>query len=418
MRYFTVFAFLGFFALQALISYLFFKLLMLVSNIRYSDYIFALSFVTFELIVSHLPIISFSWLSVATIPIELNFLHNFARAGGGALLTFVFVLFSCYSTRKFMKSAKPKRKSIFISLSLFIFLLSTFSLGFIGTGEHKSNYKVAIVQANDKNRYLTQEEIDEKYLRNSHLDLAKSIKDDPDLIVFPESAFNEDPFDRSNELLQDLKPIAKKAKSLLIFNTITDKGDDYYNTNLFYSPRMNYLGQYSKKRLVPFGEYIPFKSVLGEWSILDEIGEGFSPGKKDKTVKGVTSLICFESTFTDDVRSALNEDSRLLVITTNNRSYRRSGNSDQHLAQSRLRAIEFSIPVVHASVSGKSALIDKDGNIVKQSNMFEKALVEGRLDISKNRSFYANTFDWFSYFALVVVICLLITNWRKRLGKK
>lgn len=317
-----------------------------------------------------------------------------------------------------MKGTKPKRKSIFISLTLFIFLLSTFSLGFIGNSKQKNNYKVAIVQANDKNRYLTQEEIDEKYLRNSHLDLARTIKDNPDLIVFPESAFNEDPFDRSNELLQDLKPVAKKAKSLLIFNTITDKGENYYNTNLFYSPRMNYLGQYSKKRLVPFGEYIPFKSVLGEWSILDEIGEGFSPGEKDTTIKGVTSLICFESTFTDDVRNALNDDSRLLVITTNNRSYRRSGNSDQHLAQSRLRAIEFSVPVVHASVSGKSALIDKDGNIVKLSSMFKRELLEGSLDISKKRSFYANTFDWFSYFSLVVVLCLLITNWRKRLGKK
>ena len=418
MRYFTVFAFLGFLALQAIISYLFFKLLMRVSNIRYSDYIFTLSFVAFELIVSHLPIISFSWLSVATMPIELNFLHNFVRAGGGALVVFVFVLFSCYLTKKILRTPKVKRKSILISTFLFTFLFTTYFVGFIGTSHSGSTYKVAIVQGNDKNRYLTQEEIDEKYLRNSHLDLAKQINNKPDLIVFPESAFNEDPSDTSNDLLKDLTPIAKKSKSLLLFNTNTDKGANYYNTNLFYSPRMNYLGQYSKKRLVPFGEYIPFKSFLGEWSILDEIGEGFSPGKKDLTIRGVTSLICFESTFSDDVRKALEDSSKLLVITTNNRSYRRSGNTEQHLAQSRLRAIEFSIPVVHASVSGKSALIDQDGNITKQSKLYERSLVEGTLDLAKNRSFYANTFDWFSYLTLVVVLCLLITNWRKRLGKK
>lgn len=418
MRYFTVFALFGFLSLQILFSFLFFKLLMSICNAKYCDYIFAFSFVAFEYILSHLPIISFSWLSVATIPINLNFLHNFVRVGGGALLSFVFVFFSCYIVKKANRKVKIKRKPLFVSVMVLLFLITTFCIGFIGTSNSGNTYKVAIVQGNDKDRYLTQNEIDNKYLRNSHLELADKINDHPNLIVFPESSFNEDPADKSNGLLNDLKPIAKKSKSLLIFNTITDQGNNYYNTNLFYSPDMKYLGEYSKKRLVPFGEYIPFKSVFGGWSILDEIGSGFSKGKKDVTIKGVTSLICFESTFTDDVRSALNDSSRLLVITTNNRSYRKSGNSQQHLAQSRLRAIEYSIPVVHASVSGKSALIDKDGNITKQSGMFERTLIEGNLDISKNRSFYAITFDWFSYLALVVVLCLLIINWRKRLGKK
>lgn len=409
ISYFTLLALFGFLVLQGLFAYLF---LVLTSKIYYKNFsvlIFAFTFIVFEFVLANIPIFSFTWLNLATIPLDLKFLHNFVRAGGGELLTFFFILFSILIFKILFLN---KKRIISLTKSYLVYLLIIFTVITYLLGNtnftNKINYKVSIVQGNNLNRYLTDDEIDNNYLRKSHIELAKKIKDNPDLIVFPESAFYEDPDDTSNGLLKDLTPIAKLSKSMMIFNSITeDDQTNYYNTNEFYSRDMDFLGSYSKKRLVPFGEYVPFKNLLGSLSIFDDIGSGFSPGKKDFTINGITSLICFESTFSSDFRRALVPQTKLMVVTTNNRSYRRSGNSKQHMAQSRLRALEYSTPVVHASVSGISAIIDKDGDVKSESKLFVNKLVQGGVDTTITRSFYSKTFDWFSYCALVVVIWLL-----------
>ena len=425
LSYFSSFATIAFIMLQGIFAFIFIYLGSKFSIKSVPTIYFAISFCTFEFILGHIPTLSFTWLNISTIPINISYLHNFIRAGGGALLTFIFVLISAkfselvFSKRKifsFNLKVLTKNQNI-INVVLISFLLITFFLGNNVLDDTKPNYKITIVQGNDINRYLTKDEIDNDYLRNSHIDLAKNIDTNPDLIVFPESAFNVDPFDKSNRLVQDLKPIAKKAKSLMIINSNTYQGANYYNTNIFYNSNMKYIGKYSKKRLVPFGEYVPLKNVIGKWSVFKNIGEGFSPGKKDLTLKGITSLICFESTFTDDFYRAI---TKLMVITTNNRSYRLSGNSKQHLAQSKLRAIEFSIPVIHASVSGKSAIIGKDGELIAQSEMFKNKLIEGSVNTSISRSFFSQYHDWFSFLCLIVVLWSVVlkakeSKWKKRI---
>ena len=169
--------------------------------------------------------------------------------------------------------------------------------------------------------------------------------------------------------------------------------------------------------MVPFGEYVPFEKVIGKWAIFDEIGSGFAPGKKDVTIKGVTSLICYESAFSADVTKALNGDSRLLIITTNNRSYQRTGNSVQHRTLTQLRALENGISAVHASVSGSSALIERDGTIVSKSELFERTVISGNLSWGQPDSIYSRTGDWLSLLALLVVIYLYLSNKGKILWK-
>ena len=74
-------------------------------------------------------------------------------------------------------------------------------------------------------------------------------------------------------------------------------------------------------------------------------------------------MICFESAFGPLVRDSVRKGAQALVVSTNNRSYRRSGNSEQHLAKSQMRAAETGRPVLQASVSGISAVIDPDGTV-------------------------------------------------------
>lgn len=405
-------AMVGFLAAQALFSFALITFIRFISGTISQPLTIAFTFVLFEWIVGHLPVISFSWLTFSTTAINTP-IRIFARAGGGALLSFILVLLSGFIVEIIQNQQIAVSKNSFTKIAIMIvifgMLLVVSNMNF---GDKSTTKTIAVVQGNDKNRYLTSEEIQSSYIQNSHLKLAKAIKGKTDLLIFPESSFTQDP-ESNIKTKKQIAEIANKANDIVLMNTIAENGDKQYNRNFFYSPNMRLLGTYDKKRLVPFGEYVPADSLIGNLSIFDPIGIGFTPGTKDITVKYVTSLICYESAFSQDVRSALTGNSKLLVITTNNRSYRRSGNSLQHRTLTQLRSLEFGISSVHASISGSSALIDDRGNIVDSTELFEKTVLKGRLSVSKPNSFYAKTFDWFSLLALVVVGYLFISALRK-----
>ena len=119
-------------------------------------------------------------------------------------------------------------------------------------------------------------------------------------------------------------------------------------------------GRYAKQHLVPFGEYVPWRSQLGFIKALEQVPRDFKPGDErvlfDVRGHRVASLICFESAFAPLVRDFVRDGAEVVVVSTNNRSYRRSSNAAQHVAQSQMRAAETGRPVLQASVSGISAV--------------------------------------------------------------
>lgn len=424
ISYFGTVAFVAFLLTEALFCALFVYAVTSICK-DLSPLFFAFSWVVFEWILSHLPVVAFPWLTFSTTMIDTPVV-SFARSSGGAGVTFIISICSAgivYLIRTFMIDSSDhvgfRVSHRWISLSLVLLLII---LSLVNFSKASGSNSVAIIQGNDINRYLTQREISERYLENSHIKLAQSLPRNVDYLVFPESAFSEDP-EVSARLHKRLTEISQKANRLVILNTISTTKNGDVNRNYFYSPKMQKRGTYDKKRLVPFGEYVPGNSIIGSWSLFDSIGSGFVRGKRDITVDGVTTLICFESAFSQDVRNALSDQSRVLVITTNNRSYRRSGNSEQHLALTRLRAIEFSIPVVHASISGTSAIISASGDVIDKSDLFEKSIITGTISPNKPGSFYAKTFDWLSLVCFLGIgygclVSLRNAQWKNRILKR
>ncbi len=108
------------------------------------------------------------------------------------------------------------------------------------------------------------------------------------------------------------------------------------NTNLLYTPDGRLQGTYSKQHLVPFGEYVPWRDQLSFLSELRQIPYDFQAGHS-RTIFHVAghplgSVICFESAFGPLVRDYVRDGAQAIVVSTNNRSYQRSANSEQHLA--------------------------------------------------------------------------------------
>ncbi len=105
-------------------------------------------------------------------------------------------------------------------------------------------------------------------------------------------------------------------------------------------------------------------------------------------------MICFESVFGYQIRPLVRDGAEVIVVSTNNRSYRRSANSAQHLAIGQIRAAETGRPVVQAAISGISALIDASGREHARTELFERTVLQGSVEATRGSTLYVRFGDW------------------------
>ena len=107
----------------------------------------------------------------------------------------------------------------------------------------------------------------------------------------------------------------------------------------------------------------------------------------------------------------MRDGAQVVVVSTNNRSYQRSANSEQHLALGQMRAAETGRAVLQASVSGISAVIDPDGSIHRETPLFESRIVSATVPTSTGDTLYVRFGDWvviLSSLAMIVVTVIAI----------
>jgi apolipoprotein N-acyltransferase len=171
---------------------------------------------------------------------------------------------------------------------------------------------------------------------------------------------------------------------------------------------------YRKRHLVPFGEFVPFRPVLGWLSKIVPIGDGdILPGTTpslievtaaDGTTAEVGSLICYEDVFPALARSSVQAGADVLVVLTNNGWFGEDGAAVQHAAHSVLRAVETRRPVLRVGNGGWSGWIDEFGYVrYTATNEAGSIYFRGARAISVSRdqrwiglkSFYVEHGDWF-----------------------
>jgi apolipoprotein N-acyltransferase len=279
--------------------------------------------------------------------------------------------------------------------------------------------RVALVQGNDKNRDLTDAEMKADYLPNSHFALAEQITDPVDLIVFPESSMNtfDDTDPRTDpHVSAELTAIARRNHAWVLANATVaapPNGDKLWNLDVLFDPSGAVAGTYRKRHLVPFGEEVPFRSALDHvvGSALSQVPRDFVPGPGPGifTIAGVkvATLICFESAFGYQVRPLVRDGAHVLLLSTNNRSYRRSANSAQHVAIGQMRAAETGRPVVQAAISGITAVIDADGNVHDRTHLFDRTVVQTTVEATGGETPYVRYGEWVTFASLAAVAIAL-----------
>lgn len=193
----------------------------------------------------------------------------------------------------------------------------------------------------------------------------------PEIVIWPENSSDLDPFveaDAAALIDQAAKAIGVPILVGAVVESKTDPQNEVYNMGIMWDPVTGAGETYIKNAPVPFGEFIPFRSILTKLiSRYERVPRDFAHGTEPGifTVNGVTlgDLICFEVAVDSVVNRVINAGAQVLVVQTNNATYAGTALPQQQLQIERLRAIENDRTVVVAATTGISARIAPDGSV-------------------------------------------------------
>ena len=172
----------------------------------------------------------------------------------------------------------------------------------------------------------------------------------------------------------------------------------------------NIAATYDKHHLVPFGEYMPLRSIMSVAKLTHgNIDFSSGPGAQTLQVPGLppfSPLICYEAIFPGQVASGDVRPGWLLNIT-NDGWFGNTAGPYQHLQAARLRAIEEGLPMVRAANTGISAVIDPLGRILAHLPLGQEGVLQIALPRALGRTPYAMLGDWTLFLILIIPLGLV-----------
>lgn len=187
-----------------------------------------------------------------------------------------------------------------------------------------------------------------------------------DVVIFPEATFMRDMTQDYNGSYLIALSKEKKVKVIVGFPHFEE--DKAFNSVWLIDPAQGFTDQnYSKVKLTPFAEMLPYPWFFGAFRFLKLLsyytpGEGFPTFELDGKALGV--MICFESYFTEVSRELVKNGALALVVTTNDGWFNSKVALKQHFVQSAFRAAEYGRYVLQISNTGITGLFDPFGRLV------------------------------------------------------
>jgi len=286
--------------------------------------------------------------------------------------------------------------------------------------EGEGSIRVAVVQGNVEQEVkwdpAYRKETFETYAALSREAAAGGV----DLVVWPETAA---PFFYQFEPRYQVKlsELAKQIETAILFGSPGREGEGrdgpLRNRAYLVSADGELRGWYDKVHLVPFGEYVPWRSLLFFIDKLVEAVGEFSPGTGPRLLdvgeRRFGTLICYEIIFPDLVRRNVNEGADFLVNITNDAWFGRSPASRQHFSALVFRAVENRRPIVRAANTGISGFVDSRGRILLASDLFVSGHYKAGISLTAEKTLYGRVGDVLPAACAVLSAVLLLGCIRK-----
>lgn len=306
--------------------------------------------------------------------------------------------------------AKKSLVSLRLKASLIIVLVAGLSLGLsqMTWVEKKGEpITVSVLQSN-----ISQEVKLDPASMNSSIELYQKMtaeSSESDLIIWPETGM----FDAfSNHMDSVIIPmqesLANTNKAVLIGGFFVNDTNGVENSVLAITGDDRSI--YSKRHLVPFGEYTPLLEYfrwLSQWITLpyDNISKGQNSGSLKINDYTAQMTICYEDAFGMEMIKALPE-ADILINVTHDGWFTGSFEPYQHMQIARMRSLEMGRYMVRATTNGPAGVIDEKGKVIATAPIYTQKIITGKVQAMQGRTPYVFWGDWFILIILSAALLL------------
>jgi apolipoprotein N-acyltransferase len=286
--------------------------------------------------------------------------------------------------------------------------------------------RIAVVQPGVVNGI---ESVERRFARSEEL-TRELAGQDLDLVVWGESSVGADLRERP-DLAARIAVLSRAVGAEVLVNVDARRAGGtgpagIFKSSVLVGPQGPTGDRYDKMRLVPFGEYVPARAVLG-WatSVGKAAGEDRLRGSRPVVMVlpgdgglRLGPLVCFESAFPDMSRRLTRDGAQLLIAQSATSSFQGSWAPEQHASLAALRAAESGRPMVHATLTGVSAVYGPDGDRVGGllgTDSSTAAVYD--IPLARGTTPYVRFGDWPVYGALAVLAALCATEGARSLRR-
>jgi apolipoprotein N-acyltransferase len=283
-----------------------------------------------------------------------------------------------------------------------------------------ANYKsvnIKVVSPNFDIKYNLST-IDLEKIINKLVKYSEPKKNKPTIFVWPEGSFvgnNFEEIKKYKKIIQD--NFSKNDIIIFGINTENVSGNKTFNSLVAINNNFELIYKYNKKKLVPFGEFLPLEKYLEKLGI-KKITQGygsFSKGENQKNFKykdlNILPVICYEIIFTEIFQKS-NSNFNLIVNISEDAWFGNSIGPSQHFAKAIFRSIENDTFLVRSANKGISAIINNKGQVIQRLERNEAGNIEYEIPLLESK--FKNKNDLI-FFALLITYILIFFTLRNKL---
>jgi apolipoprotein N-acyltransferase len=229
-----------------------------------------------------------------------------------------------------------------------------------------------------------------------HLAATRQITQPVDLVVWPENVIdvNGGPFATSPEFAEVAAEAARVDAPFGVGIT-EDAGEYFANAQVIVTPEGEITSRYDKVRRVPFGEYMPLRSLLRAFGApTDLVPRDALPGTAPAVLdlpsgERLGVMISWEVFFGGRARDGVSHGGTVMINPTNGSSYTGTVLQTQQVASSRLRALEQGRWEAQVAPTGFSAFITDEGEVLDRTGISEQAVLVREVPLREDRTIYS-----------------------------
>ncbi len=241
----------------------------------------------------------------------------------------------------------------------------------------------------------------------------------PDLVLWPENATDVDPF-RDQSVAERIERLSGDLAAPILVGGLFDGPtvSTAYNAGVVWTSS-GPEGRYVKRKVVPYGEYVPFRQVLG--SLVPKfdrfIPRDMLPGDQPNVLSAggvrLGDTICWDIAFDGLIREAIGGGAQVLVVQTSNASFTGTAQPEQQFKISRLRAIETGRWVLVPSTNGVSGIIDATGHVVARAPLHAPATLSAAVPLADGSTLGVLLGRWLDYALMFGGLAAIGWAWRR-----